>query len=140
MRKGELYPLSFLFGPEEKKIRNGKKERKEGRKEGRARGSFPFQICIRACCMEKPSKRGREKEGGRRWLNRAAAASVCVLKNGDYDLGQEYFDPDLNRFQPKLQALLIGNLFTPSVRRHFKNVEMQIGSDRVMHASSRKWK
>ena len=63
--------------------------------------------------------KAREGEKRRRWLNRAAAASVCVLKNGDYDLGQEYFDPDLNRFQPKLQALLIGNLFTPSVRRHF---------------------
>ena len=37
--------------------------------------------------------KSRQSEGGRRrWLNRAAAASVCVLKNGDYDLGAEYFD------------------------------------------------
>ena len=63
LEKGELYPLSFLFGPEEKKIRNGKK-REEVKKERRELGSFPFQICIRACCMEKPSKRGRERRGG----------------------------------------------------------------------------
>ena len=69
----------------------GPKKRKKRKRKGEcARGSFPFQICIRVCCMEKPSKRGREED--RRWLNRAAAASVCVLKNGDYDLGAEYFD------------------------------------------------
>ena len=91
MRKGELYPLSFLFGPEEKKIRNGKK-REEGKKERRARaGLIPFSN-LHSCLLYGKAVKAREGEKRRRWLNRAAAsACVCVLKNGDYDLGSEYW-------------------------------------------------
>ena len=82
--KRSVHSLSCL-GPK-------KRIEKRERKGECARGSFPFQICIRVCCMEKPSKRGRKGGRRRRWLNRAA--SVCVLKNGDYDLGAQYFDLD----------------------------------------------
>ena len=59
LEKGELYPLSFLFGPEEKKIRNGKK-REEGKKGARL---IPFSN-LHSCLLYGKAVKARERRGG----------------------------------------------------------------------------
>ena len=62
MRKGELYPLSFLFGPEEKKIRNGKKREEGKKKEGSgAHSLFKFAFVL-VVWKSRQSEGGREEE------------------------------------------------------------------------------